>query len=176
MHYSILIQGSSDNDTLKWFYPYKYCNPTITSITVLFWPNHVNNNKVYTTNVISNSNDDDVPIPPGYYTIAEIIAILNSVINTRFSTSTKASSYGCICFLIPTFHWFHLCSRYSRNPRFGKTNRHSTRFVLWIERDWYHAKSSSDPSVLVSRAFLRSEDCQPEQQPAHHNDHWRSRG
>ena len=95
-HYSMLIQGSPSNGTFKWINPYKYRNPTITSITNLYRPNQVMFNHMDTINVITNSNDDDVTIPPGYYTIAEIIAILNSVINTRFSTSTKASSFGSI--------------------------------------------------------------------------------
>ena len=95
-HYSMFIQGSPSNGTFKWINPYKYRNPTITSITNLYRPNQVMFNHMDTINVITNSNDDDVTIPPGYYTIAEIIAILNSVINTRFSTSTKASSFGSI--------------------------------------------------------------------------------
>ena len=75
-HYSKLIQGSLTNGTFEWINPYKYRNPTITSFAVLFRPNQVMFNKVYTTNVISNSNDDDVTNPPGYYTIAETIACL----------------------------------------------------------------------------------------------------
>ena len=47
------------------------------------------------TNVITNSNDEERTIPPGYYTIGEIIAILNTMTDdTMFSISTKASSYG----------------------------------------------------------------------------------
>ena len=73
---------------------------------------------------------------------------------------------------VSTQHRFHQCPGYSRNPRFGRTNSHFTRFVLWIERDWCHSKSPSDPSVFIVGLFLGSEDCQPEQQSTHHNDHW----
>ena len=37
-HYSMLIQGSPTNGTFEWINPYKYRNPTITSMTVLFQP------------------------------------------------------------------------------------------------------------------------------------------
>ena len=96
MHYSMLIQGSPGNSTFEWVNPYK--NPYITSITVLFRPNQGGSmfNNVDTTNVVTNTNDEEVTIPPGYYTIGEIIAILNTMTNTTFSISTKASSYGCI--------------------------------------------------------------------------------
>ena len=45
-------------------------------------------------NVFTNTNDEEITIPPGYYTIDEIIAILNTISDTTFSISTKASSYG----------------------------------------------------------------------------------
>ena len=35
-------------------------------------------------------------IPPGYYAIGQIIAILSTMTDTTFSISTKASNYGCI--------------------------------------------------------------------------------
>ena len=53
-------------------------------------------NNVDTTNVIANSNDETVTIPAGYYTLSEIIALLNTMSDTLFSISTNASSYGCI--------------------------------------------------------------------------------
>ena len=54
-------------------------------------------NNVDFTNVVTNSNDKEITIPPGYYTIGENIAILNTMTdNTTFSISTKASGYGCI--------------------------------------------------------------------------------
>ena len=43
-----------------------------------------------------NTNDKKRRIPTGYYTIGEIIAMLNTMTDTPFSISTKASSNGCI--------------------------------------------------------------------------------
>ena len=57
---------------------------------VLFTPNQVMFNNVDSTNVVMNSNDEELTIPPGYYTIGQIIAILNTMIDTTFSISTKA--------------------------------------------------------------------------------------
>ena len=96
MHYSMLIQGSPTNGSFTWVNPYKYKNPYITSMTVLFHPNGSMFNNVDTTNVITNSNDEKVTIPAGYYTISEIIALLNTMTDTTFSISTNASSFGCI--------------------------------------------------------------------------------
>ena len=91
----MLIQGLLTNGTFERINPYKYQNPTITFITVLFTPYQSMFNNVDSTNVITNSNDEEVTIHPGYYTIGEIIAILNTMTdNTMFSISTKVSSYG----------------------------------------------------------------------------------
>ena len=65
-------------------------------MTVLFRLNPVIFNNVDSTIVVTNSNDEELTIPPGYYTIGQIIAILNTMTDTTFSISTKASSYGCI--------------------------------------------------------------------------------
>ena len=90
----MLIQGSPTNGTFERINPYKYQNPTITSITVLFRSNQVIFNNVDFTNVVANPNDEEITIIPGYYTINEIIAMLNTMTDTTFSTSTKASRYG----------------------------------------------------------------------------------
>ena len=93
----MLIHGSLTNGIFEWINMYKYRNPTITSISILFRPNQVIFNSVdSTTNVVTNTNDDERTIPIGYYTISEIIAMLNTMTDTPFSISTKASSYGCI--------------------------------------------------------------------------------
>ena len=68
MHYSMLIQSSPTNGTFEWINPYKYRNSTITSITVLFTPNQIMFNNVDTTNVVTNTNDEERMIPPDYYT------------------------------------------------------------------------------------------------------------
>ena len=54
--------------TFEWINPYKYQNPTITSITVRFRPNHFMFNNVDTTNVVTNTNDEERMSPPDYYT------------------------------------------------------------------------------------------------------------
>ena len=41
MHYSILVQGSPRNGSFTWINLFKYRNPTITSITVLFRPKRI---------------------------------------------------------------------------------------------------------------------------------------
>ena len=96
MHYSMFIQGSPSNGTFEWINPYKFRNPFITSITVLFRPNQVMFNNVDTINVVTNSGGEEVIILPGYYTLSEIITILNTMTNTSFSISTMDTSYGCI--------------------------------------------------------------------------------
>ena len=96
MHYSILIQDSPINGSFDSINPHKFRNPFITSMTVLFKPNQVMFNNVDSTNVVTNINGEEITISPGYYTLSEIIAILNTMINTTFSISTMATSYECI--------------------------------------------------------------------------------
>lgn len=59
-------------------------------------PNQVIFNNVDMINEVTNSNEEEVAIPPGYYSFDEIIAILNTMTDITFSISTKASSYWCI--------------------------------------------------------------------------------
>ena len=96
MHYSILIQDSPINGSFDWINPHKFRNPFIISMTVLFKPNQVMFNIVDSTNVVTNTNGEEVTISPGYYTLTETIAILNTMINTTFSISTMDTSYECI--------------------------------------------------------------------------------
>ena len=96
LHYSMTVQGSPTNGTFEWINPYKYRNPYITSTTVLFRLNSVMFNSVDTTNVVTNSGGEEVTISPGFYSIGEIIAMLNTMTNTTFSIPTMATSYGCI--------------------------------------------------------------------------------
>ena len=65
-------------------------------MTVLFRPNQVMFNNMNTINVDTNTNNEEITIPLGYLTIAEIIAMLSTMIDTMFSISGKASSYGCV--------------------------------------------------------------------------------
>ena len=47
-------------------------------------------------NIVTNTNGESVTIDRGYYTLSEIIAILNTMSNTTFSISIMATSYGSI--------------------------------------------------------------------------------
>ena len=98
MHYSILIQNSPSNGMFEWINPYKYRNPYITFMNILFRPIQVMFSNVDTTNIVTNSGGEEVTILHGYYTLSEIIAILNTMTNTSFSfsISTMDTSYGCI--------------------------------------------------------------------------------
>ena len=71
------------------------------------------------TNVVTNSNDKEITIPPVYYSIGEINAIPNPMTDTTFSISTKASSYGCIWIKFP--HTIHF------------TNARDIREILGLE-------------------------------------------
>ena len=48
MHYSMLIQGSHTNGSFTWINMYKYRNPYITFMTVLFRLNQVMFNNIIT--------------------------------------------------------------------------------------------------------------------------------
>ena len=78
MHYSMLIQRSPSNGMLEWINHYKYRNPYITSMTVLLRPNQVMFNNV-DTSIVTNSGGEEVTISSGYYTLGEIIVILNTM-------------------------------------------------------------------------------------------------
>ena len=62
-------------------------------------------NYVDIIHVVTNSNDVIETIPPGYYTISEIIAMVNTMADITFSISMKASSYGGIW--IQSLHIIH---------------------------------------------------------------------
>ena len=88
------------------------------------------NNVDSTTYVVTNTNDEEVRIPTGYYTIGETIVILNTTADTPYLPRIRimvASGFNPL-----TLHPFHQCSGYSRDPRFGRTNGHSICFVQSI--------------------------------------------
>ena len=93
-------------------------------------------NNMETTNIITNTNDDKITIYPGYYTIGEIIAILNTMTDSTFSISTKASSYGCIWIQSP--HTIHF------------TNAPDIREILGLEdvRSFYLLRSMDRTSLI----------------------------
>ena len=104
----MLIHGSLTNGIFEWINSYMYWNPTITSISILIRPNQVMFDNVdSTTNVVTNTNDDERTIPIGYYTIGEIIAMLNTMTDTPFSISTKALELWMYLDPVSTQHRFH---------------------------------------------------------------------
>ena len=86
MQYSMIVQGKSTNGTFEWINPYKFRNPFITSMSVLFNPIPGESlfNNVDIMNVVTNSNGEEVTISPGYYSLSQIIVILNTMNNTTF--------------------------------------------------------------------------------------------
>ena len=74
MHYSILIQGSPTNGDFQWINHYKFNNPFITAMNVLFKPTQGQAmfNNVDSTNVVTNTNGEEVTISPGYYTLKSL--------------------------------------------------------------------------------------------------------
>ena len=166
MHYSMLIQGSPTNGSFTWVNPYKYKNPYITSMTVLFHPNGSMFNNVDTTNVITNSNDETVTIPAGYYTLSEIIAMLNTMTETLFSISTNASSFGCISIQSP--HTIDFTNAPDIIEILGLEGR-----TVILPASFY---GSNVIDITRNRQVIQvysigPEDCEPEQQFAHDDDH-----
>ena len=47
------------------------------------------------TNTVSNDKGESVVFEKGYYTLADIIAILNQMQYTEYSISNAVSSFGC---------------------------------------------------------------------------------
>ena len=145
MHYFMIIQGSSCNGKFEWINSNKYKNLYITFMTVLFTPNQVMFNNLDSTNVVTNSNDEKLMIPPGYYTITEIIAILNTMTNTTFLISTKASSYGCIYIQYPHTIDF--------------INAPDNREILGLEGQMIILPASFYGSNVISREIVKWSKC-----------------
>ena len=66
MHYSIIVQGSPTNGTFQWINPYKFKNPFITSMSILFKPiqGATMFNNVDQVNVVTNTNGESVTMDP----------------------------------------------------------------------------------------------------------------
>ena len=141
MHYSILIQGSLTNGTFKKINPYKYRNPTITFFTVLFRPNQVMFNNIDSFNVVRITNDKKRRIPIGYYSIGEIIAMLNTMTDTPFSISNEASSKD-------VFGFSHLIQLISALPQiFEKSS-------IWKDLRSFYPLRSMDRTWLISHKIV----------------------
>lgn len=97
MHYSIIIQGKPSNGSFTWNNPYRFNNPFITMMKVLLTPSSSDSllSNIDQTNTVSNDKGECVVFEKGYYTLADIIAMLNQMQYTQFSISNAVSSYGC---------------------------------------------------------------------------------
>ena len=82
MHYSIIIQGKPSNGSFTWDNPYRFNNPYITIMKVLFTPSSTSNalfSNIDQTNTVSNGKGESVMFDKGYYTLAQVIVILNQM-------------------------------------------------------------------------------------------------
>ena len=100
MHYSIIIQGKPSNGSFTWQQgSYKFKNPYITMMKVLFTPDKTTTaafSNIDTQNIITNGKGEQVVFDQGYYTLAEILAMLNEMQYCGFSITTANKSFGCI--------------------------------------------------------------------------------
>ena len=97
MHYSIIIQGEAPNGSFTWSRGnYRFKNPYITMMKVLFTPNGAAFTNIDTQNIVTNSKNERVVFDKGYYTLAEILAMLNEMQWCQFSIVTSGYSFGCI--------------------------------------------------------------------------------
>ena len=101
MHYSIIIQGQAPNGSFTWQpgTSYRFKNPYITMMKVLFTPDKTTTaafTNIDTQNIITNGKGEQVVFDQGYYTLAEILAMLNEMENCGFSIITANKGFGCI--------------------------------------------------------------------------------
>lgn len=100
MHYSIIIQGEAPNGYFTWQQgSYMFKNPYITMMKVLFTPDETTTaafNNVDTKNIVTNGKGEKVEFEKGFYTLAEILAMLNEMTNCGFSVITSTNSFGCV--------------------------------------------------------------------------------
>ena len=97
MHYSINIQGKPINGSFTWSNTYKFKNPYITMMKVLIKPYGQSSifKNVDKTNIFRNSKGESITLDPGYYSLSEIMAQLNTMQYTEFSISNSIHGFGC---------------------------------------------------------------------------------
>lgn len=101
MHYSINIQGQPLSGSFTWEKGvYRFKNPYITMMKVLFTPlEGISNsafNNIDSQNIVTNGRNEQVIFEKGFYTLAEIISMLNEMTYTSFSISNATNAFGCI--------------------------------------------------------------------------------
>lgn len=101
MHYSINIQGQPLSGSFTWEKGvYRFKNPYITMMKVLFTPlegiSNSSFNNIDSQNIVTNGKNEKVIFEKGFYTLAEIISMLNEMTYTSFSISNATNAFGCI--------------------------------------------------------------------------------
>ena len=115
-------------------------------MTVLFRPNQVMFDNVDSTNVVTNTNDEEVTIPPGYYTIGEIIAIFNIMIDTSFSISTRLRVMG-------------VSESSSHTPSTSPMLQIFEKSSVWKDERSFYSLRSMDRTWLISLEIAKWSTC-----------------
>lgn len=77
--------------------PYRFHNPYITIMKVLLKPiNDSIFNNIDQTNIVSNDKGESVTFEKGFYSLSQIIDILNTMMYSQFSLSNDVDRFGCI--------------------------------------------------------------------------------
>ena len=97
MHHSIIIQGKPSQGEFIFTNPYRFHNPYITIMKVLL--KSINDsifNIIDQTNIVSNDKGESVTFEKGFYSLSQIIDILNTMMYSQFSLSNDVDRFGCI--------------------------------------------------------------------------------
>lgn len=97
MHHSIIIQGKPSQGEFIFTNPYRFHNPYITIMKVLLKPiNDSIFNTIDQSNIVSNDKGESVTFEKGFYSLSQIIDILNTMMYSQFSLSNDVDRFGCI--------------------------------------------------------------------------------
>ena len=97
MHHSIIIQGNPSQGEFIFTNPYRFHIPYITIMKVLL--KSINDsifNTIDQTNIVSNDKGESVTFEKGFYSLSQIIVILNTMMYSQFSLSNDVDRFGCI--------------------------------------------------------------------------------
>ena len=113
-----------------------------------------------------------------YYTLSEIHCLTqyHDYWHAVLHISTNATSFGCIWIQSPHTIDFHGCTR----EILGLDGTNGPFCLLYSTVQTWLISTRNRQVIQVystiDRAIIGPEDCKPEQQLAHHDDHWRSKG
>ena len=97
MHHSIIIQGKPSQGEFIFTNPYRFHIPYITIMKVLL--KSINDsifNIIDQTNIVSNDKGESVTFEKGFYSLSQIIDILNTMMYSQLSLSNDVVRFGCI--------------------------------------------------------------------------------